>query len=152
VEFEFTWAPTKNFSVVGSYTDLENRDQDNMRHANVPETTAAIWGSYTFSETGPLRGLTVGIGANYSGDRPGETNGVWTEPPPGFEPVRVQPMIWNPSYTAVEASVSYRFNKHWHAQLHIHNLLNRDYIAGSFLRALFVSAPINPKLTVRYEF
>jgi len=152
VEFEFTWAPTKNLSVVGSYTDLENRDQENMRHSNVPETTAAIWGSYTFPETGPLRGLSAGIGATYVGDRPGETNGVWTEPPPGFEPVRVQPMIWNPSYTVVEANVSYRFKKHWQAQLHIHNLLNRDYIAGSFLRALFVSTPINPKLTVRYEF
>jgi len=152
VEFEFTWAPTKSFSVIGSYTDLENRDQDNMRHSNVPETTAAIWGSYTFSETGPLRGLSAGIGATYVGDRPGETNGLWTEPPPGFEPVRVQPMIWNPSYTVVEANVSYRFKKHWLAQLNIHNLFDRDYIAGSFLRGLFVSHPINPKLTIRYEF
>jgi len=152
VEFEFTWAPTKNVSVIGSYTELENRDQDNMRYSNVPETTAAIWGSYTFSETGLLRGLSVGIGATYVGDRPGETNGVWTEPPLGFEPVRVQPMIWNPSYTVVEANVSYRFKKHWQAQLHIHNLFDRDYIAGSFLRGIFVSTPINPKLTVRYEF
>jgi len=152
VEFEFTWAPSKNFSVIGSYTKFENRDQDNMRYSNVAENTAAIWGSYTFSETGPLRGLSVGIGANYVGERPGDASGVWTSPPPGFDPVRVQPMFWIPSYTLVEANVSYRFSKNWHAQLLIKNLLDRDYVTGAFLRGIYVSTPINPKLTIRYEF
>jgi len=151
-EFELAWSPTKNFSVIGSYTDYENRDNDNMRYTNVAEKMAAIWGQYTFSETGPLRGLQIGIGANYVGERPGDVPGQYTEPPPGFTPVRIQPSFWIPSYTVVEASASYRFNKHWRAQLVIKNLLDKDYIPGSFNRSIFVSTPFNPKLTLRYEF
>jgi len=153
-EFEFTWAPTKNFSVIGSYTDFEIRDADNMRRSNVAERTAAIWGSYTFSETGPLHGLTVGLGANYVGDRPSDNGPVYTSPPLGFAPVRAQPQIQMPSYILAEAHASYRFNKHWKAQLTIHNLLNKEYVVyyiRSF-RGVGLSTPINPKLSIRYEF
>jgi len=151
VEFELSWSPTKNFSVLGSYTDFENRDPENMRLTNVAEKMAAIWGSYTFSE-GPLRGLSVGLGANYVAERPTDSLGVYTSPPPGFTPVRVQPVFWLPSYTMLEANASYRFNKHWKAQLVIHNLLNKEFIQAYGLRTLWVSTPFNPKLTVRYEF
>jgi len=149
-EFEFAWSPTQNFSVIGSFTDFENRDQDNMRYANVAERMAGIWGSYTFPEAGPLRGLSVGLGANYVGERPGDTMGghVGTI----LNPVRVQPAFWLPSYTEVQANATYRFNKHWKAQLVVHNLLDKEYIRGAFNRNAFVSTPINPKLTLRYEF
>jgi len=151
-EFEFAWSPTKNLSVIGSFTDFENRDKDNMLYANSAERMAGIWGSYSFSETGPLRGLSIGLGANYVGERAGSTQGNYTEPPLGFAPVRVQPVFWFPSYTVVEANVSYRFNKHWKAQLVIKNLLDRDYIIGAFNHNAILSTPINPKLSLRYEF
>jgi len=151
-EFEFSWSPTKNVSVIGSFTDFKNRDQDNMRYANVAERMAGIWGSYAFPETSPLRGLSLGLGANYVGERPGDTMGSYTTPPPGFQPARVQPAFWLPSYTVVEANASYRFNKHWKAQLVIKNLLDRDFITGASNRSLVISTPFNPKLTVRYEF
>jgi len=152
VEFEFTWELTKNLSIVGNYTDFKNRDQDDMPYFNVAEKTAAVWGSYTFSETGPMRGLSVGIGVHYSGERPSVTYGQYTEPPAGFTPVRIQPMFWLPSYTLVEASASYRFNKHWRAQLIVKNLLDKDYFPGSFNRMAHVGPPITPKLTLRYDF
>jgi len=154
-EFEFAWSPTKNISVIGSYTDFESRDTDNMRYSNIAERMAGIWGSYSFSETGPLRGLSVGLGANYVGERPGDSQGPfgdYTAPPPGFQPVRVQPVFWLPSYTVVEANASYRFNKHWRAQLVIKNLLDRDYIQGAINHNAVISTPFNPKLTLRYEF
>jgi len=152
VEFEFTWSPTKSLSIVGNYTDFENRDQDDMPYHNVAEKTAAVWGSYTFSEAGPLRGLSVGIGVYYAGERPSVTGGQYTSPPPGFTPVRIQPMFWLPSYTVVEASANYRFNKNWRAQLVVKNLLDKDYFPGSFNRMVHVGPPITPKLTLRYEF
>jgi len=152
LELEFAWAPTKSLSIVGSYTDYENRDQDDLPYTNVAEKMAAIWASYTFSETGPLRGLSLGIGANYVGELAGFINGRYTEPPPGETPVRIQPMFWLPSYTLVEASASYRFNKNWRAQLVVKNLLDRDYFVGSFLRSVHVGPPITPKLTLRYDF
>jgi len=149
-EFEFTWAPSKNLSVIGSYTDFKNRDADNMRFSGASEKMAAIWGSYSF-DTGPLRGLQVGLGAVYTGEAPNIV-GFYTEPLPGFTPVRVQPLFWHPAYTMVEASASYRFNKHWHAQLVIKNLLDEDAIVGSFNRSISISTPINPKLSLRYDF
>jgi len=106
----------------------------------------------TFPETGSLRGLSLGLGANYVGERPGDTLGTYTSPPPGFDPVRVKPMFWLPSYTLVEANVSYRINKHWKAQLVIQNLLDKQFIITTFNRTAWLSTPLNPKLTVRYEF
>jgi len=151
VEFELAWSPNEAFSLIGSYTNFKFRDDDNMRSPNVAEESAAIWASYTFTQ-GPLSGLRVGLGANYVGERPGDSEGRWTSPPLGYDPVRVQPRFWMPSYTIVEATASYRFNKHWHAQLTVHNLLDRDYIPGANLRRIQVSTPINPKLAVRYDF
>ncbi|KXU36173.1 hypothetical protein AXK12_03935 [Cephaloticoccus capnophilus] len=152
VEFEFAWSPTQSLSFIGSFTDYKNRDQDDMPYSNVAERMAAIWGSYTFSE-GPLRGLRVGLGASYTGERAGDVGPNFTTPPSGFAPVRIQPSFWVPSYTVVEASASYRFGKHWQATLAVKNLLDRDYIqAAAGSRSIFVSVPINPKLTVRYDF
>jgi len=146
VEFEIAWSPTQNFSLIGSFTDYELRDQQNVRDVNVAEKMAAVWASYTFSD-GPLSGLRVGLGANYVGERPSEP-GVPTD----GSIAREQSRFWMPSYTMVEASASYRFNKNWHAQLSVHNLLDEDYIVASFQRLILVGTPINPKLTVRYEF
>jgi len=151
VELEFAWSPTQNLSFIGSYTDYKNRDQDDMPYSNVAERMAAAWGSYTFSE-GALRGLRIGIGVSYTGERAGDVGQNYTTPPPGFTPVRIQPSFWVPSYTVVEASASYRFNKHWQATLVVKNLLDRDYVLGTGSRQVFVSTPINPKLTLRYEF
>jgi len=150
VEFEINWSPTKNFSMIASYTDLENREQDNMRYSNVSEKIAALWGSYTFDE-GPLRGLRVGIGGVYTGESP-NMQGFYASPPPGSQPARIQPVFWIPSYVLAEASASYRFGKHWHAQLPIKNLFNKDAIIQELNRSITMSTPINPKLTVRYEF
>jgi len=151
-EFELAWSPSENFSLISSYANFKFRDDDNMREPGIPEETASVWASYSFT-TGTLNGLRLGIGANYVGERPGSSPGArWTSPPAPYDPVRVQPRFWMPSYTVLEASASYRFSKHWHTQLSVHNLLNKDYISGSNLRYISVSTPINPKLSVRYEF
>jgi len=151
-EFELSWSPTKNISVIGSFTDFKNRDSDNRVATYASERMAALWGSYTFPETGPLGGLSVGIGASYVGERPSESLGTYTKPPPGFDPVPVQPVFWLPSYTLVEANVSYRINKHWKAQLVIHNLLDKDIILTNYNHNGWTSAPISPKITIRYDF
>jgi len=151
-EFEIAWAPTKSFSLIGSYTDFKNRDNDNERYAGAAEELASIWIQYSFTEP-PLRGLKVGIGANYMGERPGDLSaGTYTTPPPGYAPVRIQTTYWLPSYIVAEASASYHFSKHWSATLFIKNLFDTEYFVGSFNRIINVNTPINPKLTVRYEF
>jgi len=151
-EFELSWSPTKDISVIGSFTDFKNRDGDNRVAVYAAQRMAALWGHYTFPETGPLGGLSVGIGASYVGERPSEFLGTYTSPPPGYDPVPVQSVFWLPSYTLVEANVSYRLNKHWKAQLVVHNLLNKDIILTNYNRTAWTSAPISPKLTIRYDF
>jgi len=149
-EFEVNWSPTPNLSVIASYSDFENRDQDNQRYSNVSEKIAALWGSYTF-DAGPLSGLRVGVGGVYTGEAP-NMQGFYTSPPPGYASARIQPMFWIPSYVLAEASASYRFGKNWHAQLLIKNLFNKDAVISGLNRSIRVSTPINPKLTLRYEF
>jgi len=141
VEFEVSWSPNKNFSMFGSYTDFKSRDSDGMP-AGVAENIAAIWASYTF-DTGPLKKLQIGLGAVYTGEV-AAVQSDFTTPPPGYTPVRIQPSFWYPSYVQVEGSASYRFSKNWRAQLVVKNLTNRDDSIGNM--------PINPKLTLRYDF
>jgi len=147
-EFELTWSPTKNLSVIASYTDFDKTDSDG--NVTVRSQIASTWGTYTF-DTGPLRGLRVGIGAVYTGEAP-LYMGRYTEPPSGFTPVREKPMFWIPSYVLAEASASYRFNKHWQAQLVVKNLFNKDAVIGASARTVSVNTPINPKFSLRYEF
>jgi len=147
-EFELTWSPTKNFSIIGSYTDFDRTDSDG--NVTLRTQIASAWGSYTF-DTGPFRGLRVGIGAVYTGEAPNIV-GRYTQPPAGQTPVRTKPMFWVPSYTLVEASASYRFNKHWQAQLVVKNLFDKDAVIGAVNRTITVNTPINPKLSLRYEF
>jgi len=143
-EFELSWSPTKNLSIVGGYTDSKNRDSDGMRDDS-PQKFGSIWAGYTF-DTGLLRGLQVGLGAVYTGEAP-ILPGRHTTPPPGYDPVRVQPRYWKPSYVLAEASASYSFKKNWQVQLVIKNLFDKDGLDGFML-----NPPINPKLSLRYEF
>jgi len=111
---------------------------------------ASTWGSYTF-DTGPFRSLRVGLGAVHTGEAP-HYIGLYTEPPAGNIPVRTKPVFWIPSYTLVEASASYRFNKHWQAQFVVKNLFNKNAVIGAANRTITVNTPINPKLSLRHEF
>jgi len=151
VEFEFNWSPTSQVSVVGNIQHSKNRDAEDMQFVNSPDDTAAIWGSYEFSDSGPLRGLRIGLGADYIGKRAGDTYG-WTTPPIGFMPVRIQPSFYLPARTLINASATYRFNKNWRAQLNINNLTDKDYIMASFNRGVYMGVPINTKLAIRYDF
>jgi len=143
-EFELNWSPTKNLSIIGSYTNLKSRDSDGMRDDG-PQKYASVWASYTF-DTGLLRGLRIGIGGVYTGEAP-ILAGRHTTPPAGYDPVRIQPKYWKPSYVLADASASYSFKKNWQLQLVIKNLFDKDG-----LDAFMINPPINPKLTLRYEF
>ena len=64
-----------------------------------------------------------------------------------------QPSFWLPERTLLSAMISYRIDAHWRAQLNVDNLLNKDYLAASTSRNnVFPGTPINPRLTVSYQF
>ncbi len=55
---------------------VTNDDDDGNRPANVPTTTASLWASYEFQTAArPLRGLGLGGGVSYAGDRYGDSAG-----------------------------------------------------------------------------
>jgi len=157
VEFEFTWAVTKDLSLLGSYTQFKNRDSEGQRYPSVAEKMGGLFGRYSFPDSGSLRGLTLSLGTTYTGERPANTdwagwNGLYTDPGIGYDPVRVQPPYWLPSYVLWEASVSYQFKKHWQVTLQVKNLFDKDYVPGTFVHSVTVGTPMNSKLIVRYEF
>jgi len=157
VEFEFTWAVTKDLSLLGSYTQFKNRDSEGQRYPSVAEKMGGLFGRYSFPDSGSLRGLTLSLGASYTGERPANTdwagwNDPYTDPGIGYDPVRVQPPYWMSSYILWEASVGYRFKKHWQVTLQVKNLFDKDFVAGTFLHSVNVGTPMNSKFLVRYEF
>lgn len=63
--------PTDNLTLIANYayTHAINTEDDKYqgkRPTQVPENTFNLWGDYTFDST-PLRGLTLGAGARYTG-------------------------------------------------------------------------------------
>ncbi|EPR8028207.1 TonB-dependent siderophore receptor [Enterobacter hormaechei] len=63
--------PTDNLTLIANYayTHAINTEDDKYqgkRPTQVPENAFNLWGNYTFDST-PLRGLTLGVGARYTG-------------------------------------------------------------------------------------
>ncbi len=63
--------PTDNLTLIANYayTHAINTEDDKYqgkRPTQVPENVFNLWGNYTFDST-PLRGLTLGVGARYTG-------------------------------------------------------------------------------------
>jgi iron complex outermembrane recepter protein len=153
VEFELNYAVNQNLSLVGNATVMKNRDADNVPFRGTAEKSAAVWANYSFDKTGPLGGLTVGLGVDYLSKRAGDTaTGVTSASTPA-RVIRIQPSFWLPARTLVNASVAYRFNESWKAQLNVENLLDEDYLQASTGRtSVWVGPPINAKLTLTYSF
>ncbi len=152
VELEFNYAVSSSFSLVGNGTVMRNRDANGLPFRGTAEKSAALWGNYSL-KTGPLTGLSFGIGADYLSKRAGDNAGGATSASTPTNIIRVQPSFWLPSRTLVNASIVYRINPNWRAQLNIDNLFDKDYLQSSTGRQnVWVGTPLNTKLTMTYNF
>ena len=158
VEFEVTAAITESLSIVGNIGYIHARTPlgGGQVFRGVADKTAAAFLSYKFPKAGPLNGLSAGIGFDYVSKRPGDnpTPGgfIAATSSPGHL-ILGQPTFWLPQRTLVNAMVSYRIDQHWKAQLNVDNLTNEHYLAASTSRNnVFPGTPINPRLTVTYNF
>ncbi len=158
VEFEVSAALSENLSIIGNVAHVHARTPlgGGQVFRGVADKSAAAFLSYKFDKSGPLHGVSAGIGIDYvgkrAGDNPNPGGFIAATSTPGHL-VLGQPTFWLPERTLVNAMVSYRIDQHWKAQLNVDNLTNTHYLAASTSRNnVFPGTPINPRLTVTYNF
>jgi iron complex outermembrane receptor protein len=154
VEWEMTAAINDQISIIGNFAYTHARTPLGQVFRGVAEHTAGALLNYRFDEGGPLQGLSLGVGIDYLAKRPGDNpspNGYIANDLNGL--VIGQPTFYLPARVLINVMASYRFSKHWRAQLNIDNVMNADYMEASTARnTVFPGTPINPRLTITYTF
>ena len=122
-----------------AYTDAEvtadNQIPVGNSLVNVPENSVNLWTTYEI-QSGSLRGLGVGLGLFYVGERQGDLANTFEVP----------------SYVRTDASIFYKQNN-LRVGLNFKNLFNVDYVeaARSNVRVLY-GAPFTVQGTISWEF
>ncbi|MBD2562258.1 MULTISPECIES: TonB-dependent siderophore receptor [Nostoc] len=123
-ELDVTGKVTENLSLIAAYTYLDSEittsvvpGQEGNRPINTPEHSVGLYGKYDFTE-GSLRGLSLGTGLVYVGERQGDNENT-------FE---------LPGYVRVDLGAAYKVNN-LTFRLGIENLFDIRYASGSNNRA-----------------
>lgn len=142
-EVDLPFTVTPQWRILASYTRLDatiRKDTTGLEGnqlANAPRSNASLWSTYDLP--GVARGFSIGLGANYVGER--QANNANT-----FE---------LPSYTRWDANLVYRFgqSQQHRAQLNIQNLFDKRYYdsGGSFVPT-YPGAPRTAMLTLGTAF
>jgi iron complex outermembrane receptor protein len=166
IDGDWTFAVTKNLYLLGSFAWFNAniglagvpisaavgsptwgqviQPYDGKAHSSIPvdavsQHNVALWARYTFTE-GRLKGLTLGLGANYLDKRAitDNTNNVFF----GYVPSR----------TLVDGVISYT-TKHFVYQINGENLLDKRYIySGRSQLVIIPGEPLNASVSVTYKF
>lgn len=143
-ELDVPFMITPRWRMLASYTRLNavisddsNAGMEGNRLANAPRTNASLWSTYDLS--GFAQGVSVGLGANYVGERQANNANTFTLP----------------SYTRWDANISYKFGQvqQYRAQFNVQNLLDKRYYdsGGSFVPT-YPGAPRTAMLTLGVTF
>jgi outer membrane receptor for ferric coprogen and ferric-rhodotorulic acid len=134
-------APGWDLSASYTYLDAKYlRDSANAGKRFAPEVTPRhmlkLWSHHRFSERGALAGWSAGVGVQAQ-------SGMY------FDGGSSQG-----GYATVSASLGYRFNRRWNAQLAINNLTDKTYLQSLGGRTFhnMYGAPRNAMLTLRGSF
>jgi iron complex outermembrane receptor protein len=140
---------TSNFQIVASY-GFNNAEivEDAIevfigeRIGGAPKHNATFWGRYDFTSDA-LRGIGIGLGAQYMGDR-----FTW------YNPTYSTSRVLLPSYTVLDAAIYYRpANTSMQLTLKVNNLADETYWLGGLNPSrLGPGAPRNFILTANYQF
>ncbi|MCG6204308.1 TonB-dependent siderophore receptor [Rhodopseudomonas sp. HC1] len=125
IEFEARGNVTREFEVVAGYSHLDPKVTNSIAGnsgkylPNVNRDQASLWGKYTWYDGG-LAGLGLGAGVRYVGENYGDSANA----------------LYIPSYTVVDAAISYDFGylrpdlKGFRAQINATNLANTYYVTS----------------------
>lgn len=124
-----------NLQLLASYSDINTKTDNNRRVRNIADRTWALFGSYKFGDS-PL-GWTVGAGARYKGEHPGDAGNVF----------------FIPSVVVGDAFVSYRHNERLIFHLNANNVTDKYYVDSSINRNIMFAGPERRiRLTATYSF
>lgn len=154
VEVELSGRILKNLQLILGYAYLnahyENSPayMDGSAPMNAPKHTANGWIHYKLDKT-VLKGLSVGIGVYYVGERPVNEYTKITaahDTQPGVEPFNM------PAYTTVNAQIGYTY-KNWGANIYFNNIFNalgyNSYYRGGYINQI---DPRNFAGVITYRF
>lgn len=141
VEFNLGGEILPGWNVISgyAYTDAEitedNSFQVGNRLDNVPEHAFNLWTIYEI-QSGDFQGLGLGIGAFYTGERPGDLRNI-------FE---------LPGYTRIDASLFYR-QENLRTALNVRNLFDINYFVSAQDRnRVFPGEPLTVFGSVAWQF
>ncbi|MEM8779298.1 MAG: TonB-dependent siderophore receptor [Cyanobacteria bacterium P01_G01_bin.49] len=133
IELDLTGEIQPGWNIIASYayidseiTEDDNPDLIGSRLPNIPENNASLWSTYEIRQ-GNLKGLGLGIGLNYVGERQGGL-------PNSFE---------LDSYILTNAALFYNRQK-WQLRLNFDNLFDVNFIEAadtSSARKIYVGRP-----------
>ncbi|SFW69128.1 TonB-dependent receptor [Chitinophaga sancti] len=144
VELDITGQITKDWNIIAnySYNDAvitEAKGDDSLKigdqKPNAPKHQGNLWTKYTIP-AGKVKGLGIGVGANFVTTRNVSLNATQTLP----------------GYALLNAALYYKVNK-VQLQVNFNNLTDKTYWVGGYdyLR-LFPGAPRNWQATISYTF
>ncbi|WP_103071783.1 TonB-dependent receptor [Aquimarina sediminis] len=153
VEVELIGRVLPNLEIIGGYSYLDAKYKDHVSYyynsspINTPKHTANIWARYAF--TNSLKGLSLGAGAYYLGERP---HNVWSRDythggvQPDQKPFDLK------AYTTVNVQASYQFNTNVSLDVFANNAF--DEVGFNAYRTVYLNRiqPATFGTTLRYKF
>lgn len=135
-EADFAWQASPSISFFGGVGDIESVDEDGVRTQHVSQgLNYRIFGKWE-AQTDGLKGLSAGLGYEYTNERAGDSADNFQLP----------------DYGIVDAFVGYR-RSNWNFQVNVYNLTDEIY-AGTSVAAQFVypGEPRKFRFTASYRF
>jgi len=155
-----SWKVSRNLYLIGSFANYSAKSilgpavngkfiqpgTGSVAYGSIPvdntaEQTESLYALYDFGNSGPYKGLSIGIGENFQSKRAvtdGPDQVFW-----GYVPGRV----------IVDSSINYQYDKHIKYTITIDNLLDKKYIYSVRSENVQVpGTPFNIKFAVAYTF
>lgn len=141
-ELEVSATPVDGWSLSAAYSHTQARVaksniavQVGSRLTNAPDDTFNVWSRYDFQE-GALKGLGVGLGFAYVGERVGYL-------PTVAEPVRLLPM---PGFSLVDLGLYYKVTENLNVTFKVSNLFDKRFIESTGFSGDIQMLPGQPRL------
>jgi iron complex outermembrane receptor protein len=151
-EFQGSYQFTKEFSLIGNYSNFTNRDPNNVPFRDTAEKSGALMARYAFVD-GALKGFFVTANVNYLGRRPGDAASGLTDASTSTDVIPEQPTYWIPERTLYNLSAGFTWNKMWTVQVFVDNIFDKKYIEASLNRNLVTPGPgTNLRGVITYRF
>jgi iron complex outermembrane receptor protein len=154
VEVELNGRPLPNLQVMLGYAWLNAHYENSPSYVNgsspmnAPDHTANAWIYYTISKSA-LKGLSLGLGTYYVGERP--VNEFSLTPDGHGTPAGVKPFEM-PAYTTVNLQLAYTYEK-FTGRVFANNIFNaigyNSYYRGGFINQI---EPLNLAAVLSYRF